>query len=568
MKILRVNMSNATTSLEDLAEDMKIVGGRALTAKILSQEVAPDIDPLGPDAKLVIACGPLAGTKAPSCGRFSVGAKSPLTRGIKEANVGGPIGQKMDRLGIRAIIVEGMASDDKYYMLKISKDGISLDSADQYKGMKNYDFVQAVFKEHDPKASVISIGVAGERKWKAAAITMTDKDGHSSRHAARGGVGAVMGSRGLKAIVINDEGAARPEIADKTAYQKVVKNWANLLKEDQTAQNMAKLGTPGVIGALNYLKSMPANNYSAEPLEGVENLAGDAIDKINKERGGKMDGCMPGCLIKCSVVYHDENKKHLTSSYEYETIALMGTNLGIVDPDVVAKLDFLSDDLGIDTIDVGAAMGVAASAGKMTLGDADSALALIDEIEKGTEFGAVLGNGVVETCKNLGVKRVPAFRGQAMPAHDARVTKPTGVTYATSTMGADHTAGLSYDDFGSKDGQIERSLKSQILNTLEDCFGYCELASPGDKTQTVTFIKDLINAKYGLGLTEDDLVQVAKDTLRAELKFNEGAEFYTAHEQEPDFIRTEPVGPQNSVFDVDASEIATLWDKLDGFKLS
>ncbi len=281
-----------------------------------------------------------------------------------------------------------------------------------------------------------------------------------------------------------------------------------------------------------------------------------------------MAGCMPGCLVKCSIVYHDANKKHLTSSYEYETIALMGTNLGIVDPDVVAKMDFLADDFGIDSIEVGAAMGVAASAGKMKMGDAESALALIDEIEKGTELGTALANGVVATGKLLGETRIPAFKGQAIPAHDPRVTKPTGVGYATSPMGADHTAVVNYDNFSAKEGQIAPSLKSQIMYAMGDSMGYCMLANPADKALLLAFLKDTVNARYGTSISEDDLIEIAKGALKAELKFNEGTEFHTAHAPDPEFIRTEPVGPQGTVFDVEPSEMATLWDGLDAFKFA
>ena len=568
MKILRVNMSEKTTTFEDLPQEWKIIGGRALTAKILTKEVSPSTDPLGPDAKMVIAVGPVAGTRAPSCGRFSVGAISPLTMGIKEANVGGPAGQKLDRLGIRAIIIEGVSAAGKYSLLKINKDGVSLEEADEYKGLKNYDLAKKLAPVYGRDAAIISIGIAGERRWKSSAITMTDKDGDSARHAARGGLGAVMGSRGLKAIVINDQGTPNIEMADRDAYRATIKAWSKVAKEDAAMVGMAKFGTPGNVGFFESIRSMPVLNYSNDPLEGVAaNLAGDAIEKINQPRGGKMVGCMPGCIVKCAIVFNDAEGKYITSSYEYETIALMGSNLGIVDNDVVAKFDYIVDNLGLDTIELGSAMGVAASAGKMKMGDADSAMALLDEIEQGTEFGTVLGNGVVATCKALGVDRIPAFGGQAIPAHDPRATKPTGVGYATSPMGADHTTVISYDDFSNKEGQIPRSLETQILLTLVDAFGYCMLASPGDKSLLLNFLKDLINARYGGNVTVDDLVEIAKQTLKDELKFNEGTQFHTANEQIPAFIKTEGVGPANQVFDVDEAEIKTIWDGLDSYKL-
>ena len=566
MKILRVNMSNQTTALEDLPEEWKILGGRGLTAKILLKEVSPSVDPLGKDAKLVVAIGPVAGTRAPSCGRFSLGAKSPLTSGIKEANVGGPAGQKLDRLGIRAIIIQGAPEDGKYSLLKIDKDGISLQAADKYVGMKNYDLAKQLFQDFSKDAAIISIGIAGERRWKSSAITMTDKDGDSARHAARGGLGAVMGAKGLKAIVVNEKGTPNLEMADRDAYRKTVKAWTGVFKEDKAMQGMARFGTPSNIGFFGNIRSMPMLNFTNEPLDNYTNFNGDALEKVNQPRGGKMVGCMPGCLVKCSIVFNDADGKYITSSYEYETIAMMGTNLGITDPDVVAKFDYITDNLGLDTIELGAAMGVAASAGKMKMGDADSALALFDEVEKGTEFGAILGNGVVATCKALGIDRIPAFKGQAIPAHDPRATKPTGVGYSTSPMGADHTAGVTYEDFSNKEGQIPRSLAAQIMFAVNDSMGYCMLAGPGSKPLLLDFLKDLINARYGGNVTVDDIVEIGKQTLKDELKFNEGTEFHTANEPDPAFIRTEGVGPSNSVFDVDEAEMATIWDGLDSYK--
>jgi len=563
MKILRVNTSNLETRFEDLPEAWKILGGRGLSAKILNAEVPPDTDPLGPQAKLVIAIGPLAGTLAPSCGRISVGGKSPLTSGIKEANAGGPVGQDLDKLGIRAIVLEGTPKEDKLYILSITKDGARLKDGEAYRGMKTYALAETLRKEYHDKISVISIGPIGERKSKASAVTLTDKDGHCSRHAARGGLGAVMRAKGLKAIVIDDQGAPAIEYADRKAFQEVLKNWPEVLKKDPSLTGMSKYGTPGVIVPLRGLGSMPSKNYSSEPTEGFEALAGPSLEKINQERKGRMDGCMPGCLVRCSVVYNEPDGKHLTSSYEYETLALMGTNLGIADPDAVARFDRICDELGIDTIELGSALGVAASAGKMQMGNVASAMALLDAVEKGTEFGKILADGVVATAKSLGITRIPAFKGQAIPAHDPRVTKATGVTYHTSPMGADHTAGISYENPMSDEGQVERSLKAQIACAMMDSLGYCTLAAPGDRKALLTFLKDLINARFGLNVNEEDLVKIGRETLKDEVAFNKKAGFIEANDPAPAFVRTEPLAPTQSVFGVPRDEMDKIWNQLD-----
>lgn len=566
MKILRVNMNRLEITTEAVPAGQEIIGGRGLTAKILTSEVPPATDPLSKEAKLVVATGPLAGTNASSLGRLSIGAKSPLTHGIKEANVGGPAGQKLDRLGIRAIIIEDEPQDGGVYLLYLSKDKISLESAEAYKGRKTDDVAALLHEKIDRKATIVSIGLGGERRWKSAAITFTDMDGHSSRHAARGGLGSVMGAKGLKAMVIDDRGTSPVKLEDKTIFRKAQKQYAELAKTDHMLKGMSSMGTPGIIEPLRQIGSMPVYNYGSEPLEGVDAISGEALRKLGKERGGSMAPCMPGCVVGCSIVFNDAQGKHVTSSYEYETIALMGTNLGIVDPDVVAHFDRIVDAIGIDSIELGSAMGVAASAGKMKMGDSDGAFKLLDEIEQGTEFGNVLGNGVVATCNYLGVDRVPAFKGQSMPAHDARATKSTGVTYFTSPMGADHTAGLSYEDPQAVEGQVDRSLKGQIFCAMADSFGLCILAAPSDPTRLFVYLKALLKGRYGINLSANQLFEIGKETLRLELKFNQGTDFQTAN-PEPGFLRTEKLAPLSSVFNIPEEEVNSIWDRLESHRL-
>ena len=561
MKLLRVNMSNLEITREDLPEEWRIVGGRGLSAEILNKEMPPEADPLGPEARLVITGGPLAGTLAPSCGRISVGVKSPLTLGIKEANCGGPFVQKLDRLGYRAVVVEGAPEDGRLYILNITGEGASLEDAERFKGKGNYDLAKSLRETASGKAAVLSIGIAGENKWKGATVGCTDMDGLPSRHAARGGVGAVMGAKGLKAILVDDSKVPAVELADKESFRDQMKAWAELMRSDLRIESMSRYGTTGGIVANRKMGTMPSKNYSSEETEGFEALSGPEFEKTNQARGGHMSGCMAGCLVRCSTVYHDAEGKHLTSALEYETLGLLGTNLGIADPDVVARLDRWCDDLGLDTIEVGSALGVAASTGKAAFGDAESFYALFEEIEKGTEFGATLANGVVSTCQALGVTRIPAFKGQAIPAHDPRASKATGVTYHTSPMGADHTAGVSYDDRLSKEGQVARSVGTQSFLATLDTLGYCILAIPGDVPKLMAFLKDLLNARYGLNLETKDLYPLGTNTLKTEVRFNKGTEFDKVHPY-PEFLRTEPLAPDGSVFDVAPEEIAQAMDRF------
>jgi len=278
-----------------------------------------------------------------------------------------------------------------------------------------------------------------------------------------------------------------------------------------------------------------------------------------------MHGCMPGCLVQCSIIYPDRDGKKICSAYEYETIALLGTNLGITDPDVIGRLKFMCDDLGIDGIETGSALGLAAEAGKMAWGDGESAERLLAEIEKETPLGVALGNGVVATARFLNITRVPAFKGQALPAHDPRSVKGTGMTYFTSPMGADHTAGLTYRLPKDKNKQIENSLRAQISAATCDAMGYCLNSVPGSAS-IYAFFASLMNARYGLSLTEADIMEIGKQTLRDQLAFNEKAEFSKIDPQMPAFVREESIGPTNAVFDVDEAEVKKIWQELDAFK--
>jgi aldehyde:ferredoxin oxidoreductase len=566
MKILRVDIENEKITFENLTEEWRCVGGSAFIAKIMNQEVPPTTDPLGPENLFIVAVGPIAGTGAPQLGRISVGAKSPLTLGIKEANSGGPAAQILDRLRIRAIIVHGAPHDHRLYCLFISKDKTNLIPADEYHRMKNYELVSRLRRRYGEDIAVISTGLAGELKYKGASVSLTDIFGEPSRNAARGGLGAVMGSKGLKAIVIDPSQAEHVELAHPEEFRKIVKSWVTTLKHDISCSLYSRFGTPFAISNSASHGTLPSNNYrSGRPTNFIA-VSGDSIQKVLFERGGKMHGCMPGCVVQCSIIYPDKDGKRLCSAYEYETIAMLGTNLGITDPDAIARLKFMCDDLGIDAIETGSSLGLAADAGKMSFGDWESAARLLEEIEEETPLGLALGNGVVATAQYLNVNRIPAYKGQAIPAHDPRSVKGTGVTYFTSPMGADHTAGLTYRIPKNRDKQAENSLKSQIQAATCDAFGYCLNSVPGGRASIYQFFADLANARYGLHLTPKDVMEIGKQTLRDQLAFNEKAEFSRMDSKAAAFVREEATPPTGQVFDVDDAEMENVWKGLDSFQ--
>jgi aldehyde:ferredoxin oxidoreductase len=563
MKILTVRMDDGKIAFEKIPEKYVYLGGSALIAKIMTDEVPPETDPLGPGNHLIIAAGPLAGTNAPSLGRVSVGAKSPLTRGIKEANSGGTAAQILDRLGIRAVVIRGAAAANKLYFLYIGKDKAELIPADDFRGMKNYDLAAALQKKYGPKVSIISIGIAGERKYKGSSISFTDIFGDPSRQAARGGLGAVMGSKGLKAIIIDPAEADKIEYADADSFRKTVRSWANTVKHDVGCSLFHRFGTPFAVSNSAGHGSLPERNYRSGRPENFVAVSGNAIQKILFERGGKMHGCMPGCVVQCSIIYPDKDGQRLCAAYEYEIIGLLGTNLGITDNDAIARLKFMCDNIGLDGIEAGSALGLCAEAGKMAWGDDQAAIRLLEEIEQETPLGKALGNGVVETAKLLKIDRIPAIKGQAIPAHDPRSTKGTGTTYFTSPMGADHTAGLTYRIPKDKKKQAENSLRSQIQSSTCDAFGYCINAIPG--RSIYAFFADLMNARYGLTMKPEDVMEVGKQTLRDQLAYNEKTEFGKMDSGHA-FLREEKINPTDSVFDVDEAEVVNIWKGLDAYR--
>ena len=233
MKILRVDMTRKSIAVADVPQDYIGLGGRGLTSILIDAEVPPRCDPLGPENKLIFAPGLLSGTKLVNTSRLSIGAKSPLTGGIKESNVGGTAAAALGRLGITAVILEGQAPESELYFLKIDRDGgAAFVPAADYKGTRTYALVEAIHKTEDEDRAVLCIGPAGEYQLSSASIQSSDADGRPCRAAGRGGLGAVMGSKGLKALIVDRNGRNPDALVDKDAFRKAAKVFAKAVKED------------------------------------------------------------------------------------------------------------------------------------------------------------------------------------------------------------------------------------------------------------------------------------------------------------------------------------------------
>ncbi|MBI4507074.1 MAG: aldehyde ferredoxin oxidoreductase [Chloroflexi bacterium] len=558
--ILRVDMARRTATYEDVPAEYARLGGRALSAEILSREVPPRCDPLGPENKLVLAAGLLGGTAVTTSGRVSVGCKSPLTGGIKEANVGGQLGHKLLRLGIQAIVVEGAPAGGRWHLLRVAKDGARLEPADDLAGVGNSEAHARLLGGPARERCAVTIGPAGEQRLAGASVAVSDPEGRPTRHAARGGVGAVMGAKGLKAIVVDDSGTTPLKATEAEAYRQHTTGFSKTVLEDRRTQIMSKYGTPGVIRFVNRedVQSLPTRNHHHGRFAGADRISGVRIaEELGPARGGKMLPCMAGCVIKCAVLYNDPEGKHVTSALEFETIALLGPNLEIDDIDAVANLDRLCDDIGLDSIETGNAVAVAMDAGVLPWGDWRRVAEALEEVRRGTELGRILGNGTVATARAFGVSRIPAVKGQGLPAWEPRTMKGFGIVYATSPQGADHTAGMVMARNVTENTLLLQARHEQILQAAVDSVGLCQFSNPVAKD-----LARLLSARYGAPVSEEEVLEIGRRCLKTERAFNIGAGLGRDSERLPDFLLTEalplPAGP--AVYDLPDDIVERFWD--------
>ncbi len=577
-KILRINMSapgKPAVKTEALGTYAGL-GGRAMTSAVVAKEVPPTCHPLGEANKLVIAPGLLSGSAAAISGRLSVGCKSPLTGGIKEANSGGQAAQVLGRLGYAAIILEGKAPGDSLYKIFINKDGVKVESAADLKGLGNYATVDKLAAQYGQKVACITIGQAGEMKMSAASVAVTDMEQRPTRHAGRGGVGAVMGSKGVKAIIVDDEGMKMRSPADPEKFKAANKAFAaGLRKHPVTGEGLPAFGTNVLTNVVNEAGAYPTNNFRKGQFAGAANISGETQAALENKRGGEgsaTHGCHRGCVIRCSGTFYDKNGNYVTKQPEYETVWAHGGNCGIDDIDVIARLDRMDDDFGLDTIEMGATIGVAMDAGLAKFGDGQAAIKLLQEVGDGTPLGRILGNGAAVTGQVFGVERVPVVKRQSMPAYDPRTVQGIGVTYATTTMGADHTAGYAVTanllgvggsvNALKPEGQVELSRNLQIATAAIDSSGMCLFIAFAILDQADTFgaLMDLMSGFLGKPFTADDWGALGKSVLDNELAFNKAAGFTAKDDRLPDYFKQEPLAPHNITFAVKDEDLDTVFN--------
>ncbi len=571
MRIARINVNNEKINYGNITQDSKyfLLGARALTSQIVHDEVPPLCDPFSEENKLIIANGLLTGSPFPCSGRTSVGAKSPLTNGIKEANVGGRPAMMLAFHGIRALVFEGKSTTLK--LILIDNEGIKFKTAEKYKGYGNYELHSKLRGDYGENIGIYSIGPAGEFLMKSASIAANDLEGYPSRHAARGGLGAVMGSKGVKAIIIIPAKSSKVIFHNIKNFRALSKPFAKNLAESR--KTFSIYGTANMIRAMSVLGGLPTKNFRMGTFNKATEISGEKLHELVVARKGKKQvPCCPSCVIKCSNVILDEDGNHITSSLEYETIALNGSNLMIDNLDHIAKIDHLCDDIGIDTIEFGVTVGVAMDNGKVNWGDAEKVFEILEEIRSGTEIGNLYGNGAYHLGKSINAKRIPHVKGQGISGYDPRVFKGMSITYATSPMGADHTAGAAiagrkasrikdYGELTENKGKLDLSYELQIYTAVLDSMGCCYFIGPS--YENMDLIANVINAMYDKSLSREDVINIGKQIIKTELTFNEKAGLTQDSNILPSFFRDEPSSPLDLNISLSNDVFRDFWKKLE-----
>jgi aldehyde:ferredoxin oxidoreductase len=563
-----IQLADHTITTRELHGEDIVKAGRFLIARTLLDLGAATVDPLSPSNPLIFSAGPFAGTSFSNANRTSVGCKSPLTGGIKEANGGGSFGYALGQLKIAGFTLHGASPD--WVVIHFKKDGtVDFDEATPYLGKGNFEAHDLLLKRYGKKVAIGLCGPVGEYQGLIAGIAFSDKDGRPARLAARGGVGAVMGSKKVKAVVVDLDKV--PPFSEPKKVNAAIKDYSKLLLADGVVKNFYQpLGTMGMADVQNQMGGLPVNNFSLGQQVNISTgekfkMGGSYIAELNTSRGGEQThACMPGCVIQCSNVYVDAAGKEVVSPVEYETLGLLGTNCGLTDPDDLAQLNHVCNDLGVDTIETGAMLAVLMEAGLGRFGDPTFMAACLREIHDGTEKGRVWAQGTARVGEHYQVRRVPVIKKQAISAYDPRVVEATGIAMMATAQGADHTAGnlprlkTREMDLGT---MIEQSLVAQTNTAATDSLGLC-IFGRSVTEPNIEFIVNAINAACGTSLTPDFFSGLGRETLRLEREFNRRAGFTAKDDELPEFFYTEALPPTNHVARFHGADVHDMYERL------
>jgi len=546
-KYLHIDLGDRSVETEELQGEAAIRVGRHYIVKTLLERGVATVDPLSPDNPLIFSAGPFAGSSFSNANRLSVGCKSPLTGGIKEANSGGTFAFALGQLKMAGLTLYG-ASDD-WVVIRIPKEGeISFDDAGPYLGKGNIEAARLLREKYGEKVSLGICGPVGEYLGLMAGIAFTDPEGRPVRLAARGGVGAVMGSKKVKAIVVDAD--KMPPFHDRKKLMGAVREYGKLLKAEPAIEAFTLYGTAMVADLTNKVGGLPTRNFSAGTLvdtaEETMKLGGTFIREQTLERGGEpAHACMPGCLIQCSNVYVDAKGEEIVSPLEYETLGLIGSNCGLTDPDDVARLNFQANDLGVDTIEIGATIGVLMEAGEAEFGDVAFMERAFDDLRAGNERGRLLAQGTARVGAHYKIARVPVIKNQGISAYDPRVIEVTGISMMVTAQGADHTAG-NLPAFKCTDKTteelVEASLESQTQCAAADSLGLC-IFGRSVTNESADLVATALNDAHGTDLDPAFFMELGVEVLKMEWEFNRLAGFTEEDDELPSFFYDEVLVP-------------------------
>lgn len=567
-KYIDIHLADRSVQTREVSGDEAVRAGRYLIAKTLLDAGVATVDPLSPDNQLIFSAGPFAGSSFSNANRTSVGCKSPLTGGIKEANGGGTFGYGMGQLHIATFVLHDASPD--WIVIHFKKDGsIEFDDATPYLGKGNFEAATMLYGQYGRKVAIALCGPVGEYQGLLAGIAFSDIDLRPSRLAARGGIGAVLGSKRVKAIVLDLD--KTPQFHDPKGVRDALRDYSKLLRNDEIVTGFyAAVGTMGMADFQNLIGGLPVRNFSAGQFANVKageefKMGGDYIAPLNKSRGGKhTHACMPGCVIQCSNVYVDAEGKEVVSPVEYETLGLLGTNCGVGDPDHLAMLNYVANDLGIDTIEAGAMLAVLMEAGLAAFGDVAFMLRALGEIRQGSPEGRLWAQGTARVGDHYGVKRVPVIKKQAISAYDPRVIEVTGISMMTTAQGADHTVGnlarLKTRDMGLEQ-LLDLSLQEQVKIAAQDSLGLC-MFGRSVTTTNLEFIVNAVNTTFGTGLTPEFFFELGRETLKMERRFNQQAGFATQDDELPWFFYEEALPPTHNTARFHAEQVHQIYAAL------
>src|SRR5438094_9079978 len=563
-----IDLGGRTIAKRELHGEDVVKAGRYLIAKTLVEMGAASVEPLSPQNPLIFSAGPFAGTSFSNANRTSVGCKSPLTGGIKEANGGGSFSYGLGQLKVAGFTLHGASAD--WVVIHFKKDGtIEFDDAASHLGKGNFEAQEMLHKKYGRKVTIALCGPVGEYQGLLAGISFSDKDGRPARLSARGGVGAVMASKKVKAVVVDLDKI--PPFTDAKKVNAAIKDYAKMLLADSMVTNFyQKIGTMGMADLQNALGGLPVRNFSAGQQVNTASgekfkMGGEHISQLNVSRGGEhTHACMPGCVIQCSNVYADASGKEVVSPVEYETLGLLGSNCGLTDPDDLAQLNFVANDLGVDTIELGGMLGVLMEAGLGVFGDVKFMTDCLAEIRRGSEQGRRWAQGTARVGEHYQVRRVPVIKKQAISAYDPRVVEATGISMMTPAQGADHTTGnLPRLNTREMDTEtlLKQSLGAQTMCAATDSLGLCIFGRSVTEPNT-QFIVDALNAACGTTYTKDFFVELGQETLKLEREFNRRAGFTERDDELPEFFYREALPPTDRVARFHAADVHRIYDAL------